>query len=90
MVAGQSERRGTGIADLFMGEDTMNEDEKKQDETEVTPEGAVEVQEEDLDQASGGAIYMKPASAEYKVHDPSLKQSPTLTPTDQNWDMKKL
>ena len=67
----------------------MNEEEKKTDE-ETSPKGAVEVKEEDLDQASGGAIYMKPASAEYKVQDPSLKQSPTLTPTDQNWDMKKL
>ena len=68
----------------------MNEDEKKQDETEVTPEGAVEVEEEDLDEASGGAIYMKPPSDTKYSQDPSLKQSPTLTPTDQNWDMKKL
>ena len=69
----------------------MNEDEKKSDETEVTPEGAVEVKEEDLDEASGGAIYMKPAGANLNLsQDQSLKQSPTLTPTDQNWDMKKL
>ena len=68
----------------------MNEDDKKP-ESEVTPEGAVEVKEEDLDEASGGAIYMKPAGANLNLsQDPSLKQSPTLTPTDQNWDMKKL
>ena len=34
-------------------------DEQPDKETEVTPEGAVEVNEEDLDQASGGAAYLK-------------------------------
>lgn len=78
----------------------MNEDEKKQDETEVTPEGAVEVKEEDLDQAAGGAVdafrptgdrlVENPTSPTLAPSDPSLKQSPTLSPTDRNWDMKQL
>ena len=60
----------------------MNEDDKKT-ETEVTPEGAVEIQEEDLDQASGGAIYMQVPAEQQDFHldaqltpelkDPSLK-----------------
>jgi hypothetical protein len=75
-----------------MGEGTVTEEEKKA-ESEVTPEGAVEIQEEDLDQASGGAIYMKPADPTVKLTptaDSSLKQRPTLLPVDQNCDMKKL
>jgi hypothetical protein len=34
-------------------------DEKPDKETEITPKGAVEVNEEDLDQASGAGEYMK-------------------------------
>ena len=34
-------------------------DEKPNKENEVTPEGAVEIKEEDLDQASGGAGFLK-------------------------------
>ena len=70
----------------------MIEDEKKE-ETEVTPEGAVEVKEEDLDQASGGAGYIKSPLPEKNLNpelDPTLKQSPTLSPTLQNYDLKKL
>lgn len=69
----------------------MNEDDKKTDETEVTPEGAVEVKEEDLDEASGGAIYQKTPLPEKHLNpelDPTLKQSPTLSPTDRNYDLK--
>ena len=45
----------------------MNEEDKK-NENEVTPEGAVEVNEEDLDQASGGAIYMQtPTTTAVKI-----------------------
>lgn len=70
----------------------MNEDEKKPDETEVTPEGAVEVKEEDLDKAEGG---ISSYSYDLKTNplapsNTSLKQSPTLTPTDQNYDLKKI
>ena len=67
-------------------------EEDKKEETEVTPEGAVEVKEEDLDQASGGAIYMKPADQQLKQApaDSTLTVSPTLKPVDQNWDMKKI
>ena len=68
----------------------MNEEEKKAGETEVTPEGAVEVDEKDLDKASGGAIYMNPNPTVSPTLDPSVKLSPTLKPTEQNWDMKKL
>jgi hypothetical protein len=58
-----------------MGEGTVNEDDKK-NENDVTPEGAVEVNEEDLDQASGGAIYMKtPADTSLKID----YTSPTTT-----------
>ena len=77
----------------------MNEDDKKT-ETEVTPEGAVEIQEEDLEKASGGAGYIKSPVDKYVENptsptlrpeqDPSLKQSPTLSPTDQDFVMKKL
>ena len=73
----------------------MNEEEKKT-ETEATPEGAVEVQEEDLDKAAGGAIYMKTPvperSYDLKTGDSSLVQpgTETLTPTYQNWEMKKI
>ena len=70
----------------------MTEEDKKT-ESEVTPEGAVEIQEEDLDQASGGAIYMKPGDASLKQNptaDPSVKISPVFSPTESNWDMKKL
>jgi hypothetical protein len=73
-----------------VGEGTVNEDEKKTDETEVTPEGAVEVQEEDLDKASGGAGYIKSPIPEKHLNptlDPVLKQSPTLNPTDRNYDL---
>ena len=58
----------------------MNEDDKKA-ETEVTPEGAVEIQEEDLDEASGGAAYVKLPVDQLKLsptanlQDSSLKQS---------------
>ena len=45
----------------------MNEDDKKT-ETEVTPEGAVEIQEEDLDQASGGAAYLKMPTDQLKLN----------------------
>ena len=72
----------------------MIEDEKKE-ETEVTPEGAVEVNEEDLDKASGGAIYMKPAETSVKPTYDLSPSTPVLgdgsvKPTDQNWDMKKI
>ena len=66
----------------------MNEEEKKTDE-ETSPKGAVEVKEEDLDQASGGAGYKKtPPSADLNVADASVKVSPTLKPTDPNYDLK--
>lgn len=62
----------------------MDEHEKKT-ETEVTPEGAVEVNEEDLEQASGGAGYLKIPTDQLKLSttdqlkvnpsDPSLKLS---------------
>ena len=61
----------------------MNEDEKKPDETEVTPEGAVEVKEEDLDKASGGAAvdYFKPPAG--TLTSPDLKDpTGTLTSPD--------
>ena len=67
-------------------------DEQPDKENEVTPQGAVEVDEEDLDQAAGGAAFVK-LPVDYpdpNRQDPSLKQSPTLKPTDANWDMKKL
>ena len=66
----------------------MSEEDKKS-ETEVTPEGAVEIQEEDLEQASGGAAYVKlPVDQLSSRSDPTLKQSPTLSPTIQNYDLK--
>jgi hypothetical protein len=67
----------------------MIEDEKKE-ETEVTPEGAVEVKEEDLDQASGGAAYLKMPVDRLSSSDTSQKFSPTLKPLDANYDLKKL
>ena len=45
----------------------MNEDDKK-NENDVTPEGAVEVNEEDLDQASGGAGYLKMPTDQLKLN----------------------
>ena len=66
----------------------MNEDDKKT-ETEVTPEGTVEIQEEDLDQASGGAGYLKMPVDQVKLsptvnlQDSSLKQS-------KGYDLKKI
>ena len=73
----------------------MNEDDKKP-ESEATPEGAVEVQEEDLDKAAGGAIYMKTPlpEKEYDLKtgvDPLVRPATeTLTPTDPTWDLKKI
>lgn len=73
----------------------MNEDDKK-NENEVTPEGAVEIQEEDLEQASGGAIYMKtPTDASVKIDfaDPSVKLmgDGSVKPTDlKSYDLKKI
>ena len=59
----------------------MTEDSKNQNE--VTPEGTVEIREEDLDQASGGAGYLKmptdqlikQSDATIKYADGSVKQS---------------
>ena len=54
----------------------MNEDDKK--ENEVTPEGAVEVDESDLDKAAGGiSSYSKPTDQQLK-----------LTPTAPTYDLK--
>ena len=50
----------------------MNEDDKK-NENDVTPEGAVEVNEEDLDQASGGAAYLKMPTDQIKNSPAELK-----------------
>ena len=51
----------------------MTEDTKNQ--SEVTPEGTVEIREEDLDQASGGAAYLKMPVGQIKQNpaDPSIK-----------------
>ena len=49
----------------------MNED--KKNENDVTPEGAVEVNEEDLDQASGGAAYLKMPTDQLKMPTDQLK-----------------
>ena len=59
----------------------MNEDDKKA-ENEVTPEGAVEVNEEDLDQASGGAAYLK-------MPVDQLKLSPTPDLQDSSLKLNK-
>jgi hypothetical protein len=50
----------------------MADDPRKQDE--VTPEGTVEINEQDLDQAAGGATFLK-----YTSRD--LDLSPTTTET---------
>ena len=59
----------------------MNDEAKRDDE--VTPAGAVEVNEQDLDQAAGGAIFMQTPVEQQDIHlsaqatpelkDPSLK-----------------
>ena len=76
----------------------MNEDDKK-NENDVTPEGAVEVNEEDLDQASGGAGYLKmPTDTSVKIDfaDPSLKQlgdgsvKPAGYDLKSGYDLKKI
>ena len=71
----------------------MNEDDKKA-ENEVTPEGAVEVNEEDLDQASGGAAYLKMPVDQLKLsptpdlQDSSLKQNKGYDL--KGYDLKKI
>ena len=68
----------------------MNEEDKK-NETEVTPEGAVEIQEEDLEQASGGAIYMKtPTETSVKIDfaDPTIKNMGDGSVKPAGYDLK--
>lgn len=72
----------------------MNEEKKTEEKT--TPEGAVEVEEEDLDKASGGAAYLKmPVEPDYDLKptiNPDLKD-PSLTspdPTLSGYDLKKI
>ena len=74
----------------------MNEDDKK-NENEVTPEGAVEVNEEDLDQASGGAAYLKMPTDQvsYGINklDPAVKLmgDGSVKPADlKGYDLKKI
>ena len=68
----------------------MSAEEKKTDKNEVTPEGAVEIQEEDLEQASGGAAYLKlPVDPQYKVTSPTLNTSLKYTPPPQD-TLKKI
>jgi hypothetical protein len=79
-----------------MGEGTVNEEDKKT-ETDVTPEGAVEVNEQDLDKASGGAGYIKSPTEEARYGsgwnlDPTVKPlgDGSVKPLDQSYDLKKL
>ncbi len=63
----------------------MSEQERK-NENEVTPEGAVEVNEEDLDQASGGAGFIKKppknqSGISSKVESPGQKVIPQGLPS---------
>ena len=77
----------------------MNEDDKK-NENDVTPEGAVEVNEEDLDQASGGAAYLKMPTDQLKYSpgsdlDPTIKNlgDGSVKPTGydlKGYDLKKI
>ena len=61
-------------------------DEKADNENEVTPKGAVEVEEEDLDQASGGISgYSKPTesiSLNYNKIDTNLTGQKVAPTTD--------
>ena len=71
----------------------MNEDKKT--EEKATPEGAVEVKEEDLDKASGGAAYIKkPIDPDYDLTpaiDPNVKDPGLTQPAPQltGYDLKK-
>jgi hypothetical protein len=72
----------------------VNEDTKK-GESEVTPEGAVEVSEEDLDQASGGAAYLKMPTDQLKLSPAELKIGTqfgdgSVKPTGQDFTFKKI
>ena len=64
-------------------------DEKPEKEEEVTPKGAVEVNEEDLDQAAGGVeSWSQPADTSVKIDFSAQKAAPAdpsiglLTPQD--------
>jgi hypothetical protein len=71
----------------------VNED--KKNENDVTPEGAVEVNEEDLDQASGGAIYMKtPTDTSLKIDTTTTFGDGSVKPAEYDlksgYDLKKI
>ena len=66
----------------------MSEEDKKS-ETEVTPEGAVEIQEEDLDQASGGAAYLKMPVDQVKL-SPTVNLQDSSLKLNKGYDLKKI
>ena len=67
----------------------MNEEKKTEDKT--TPKGAVEVKEEDLDQASGGAAYLKmPVDEKYDLKEESTPLDPKIQDTSLNFSQDTL
>lgn len=67
----------------------MNEEKKTEDKT--TPKGAVEVKEEDLDQASGGAAYLKmPVDQQYDLKEESTALDPKIQDTSLNFSQDTL
>jgi hypothetical protein len=67
----------------------MNEEKKTEEKT--TAEGAVEVKEEDLDQASGGAGYIKkPTDVQYDLKEESTPLDPTIQDTSLNFSQDTL
>lgn len=56
----------------------MSEDKKQTDE-EVTKDGAVEIDEDQLDEAAGGASLSFEAAIKFSPLEPAIKFSPDLT-----------
>lgn len=57
----------------------MSEDKKQTDE-EVTKDGAVEIEEEDLDEVAGGGAVPLEAAIKFTPLEPAIKFSPDLQP----------
>ena len=67
----------------------MNEENKTEEKT--TAEGAVEVKEEDLDQASGGAAFIKkPVDQQYDLKEESTPLDPKIQDTSLNFSQDTL